>query len=107
MPNEKPVVVVTRKLPEAVEARVARDYQGRFNPTDKLYSAEELIALSEGANFIMPCHTEKLTAEVIARLPDSVQAICNFSVGYDHVDVAAAKEKGWRPIRASPLSRAT
>ena len=94
MPNEKPVVVVTRKLPEAVEARVARDYEGRFNPKDTLYSADELIALSEGADFIMPCHTEKLTAEVIARLPDSVQAICNFSVGYDHVDVAAAKEKG-------------
>ena len=94
MPSDKPVVVVTRKLPEAVEARVARDYEGRFNPTDKLYDAEELIALCEGARFIMPCHTEKLTAEVIAQLPESLQAICNFSVGYDHVDVAAAKERG-------------
>ena len=36
----------------------------------------------------MPCRTEKRTAEVIARLPESLQAICNFSVGYDHVDVA-------------------
>ena len=94
MPETKPIVVVTRKLPEAVEARVARDYEGRFNPTDTLYSAEELIALCEGARFIMPCHTEKLTADVIARLPESLQAICNFSVGYDHVDVAAAKAKG-------------
>ena len=94
MASERPIVVVTRKLPEAVEARVARDYQGRFNPRDKLYSAEELIALCDGASFIMPCHTEKLTAEVIARLPDSLQAICNFSVGYDHVDVTAAKERG-------------
>lgn len=94
MPETKPIVVVTRKLPEAVEARVARDYEGRFNPTDRLYSAEELIALCEGARFIMPCHTEKLTAEVIAQLPESLQAICNFSVGYDHVDVAAAKAKG-------------
>lgn len=94
MPETKPIVVVTRKLPEAVEARVARDYEGRFNPTDKLYSADELIALCEGARFIMPCHTEKLTAEVIARLPESLQAICNFSVGYDHVDVAAARARG-------------
>ena len=94
MPETKQIVVVTRKLPEAVEARVARDYEGRFNPMDTLYSAEELIALCEGARFIMPCHTEKLTAEVIARLPESLQAICNFSVGYDHVDVAAAKAKG-------------
>ena len=42
----------------------------------------------------IPCHTEKLTADVIARLPASVRAICSFSVGYDHIDLAAAKARG-------------
>ncbi len=46
------------------------------------------------ADAILPCHTEKFTAEVIGRLPDNIKAIANFSVGYDHVDVEAAKEKG-------------
>lgn len=90
----KPVVLVTRKLPDAVEARLQRDYDARLNPADDLYSADELVKRAEGADAILPCHSEKFTAEVIARLPKSVRAIANFSVGYDHVDTKAAKEHG-------------
>ena len=86
----KPVILVTRKLPAAVEDRLQRDYQPRLNPDDRLHDADALVALCEGADAILPCHTEKLTAEVIARLPDSIKAIANFSVGVDHVDLAAA-----------------
>jgi len=92
--NKKAVVLVTRKLPQAVEARLERDYDARFNNEDKVYSSEELIDLASGADAIIPCHTEKLTAEVIQRLPDSIRAICSFSVGYDHIDLAAAKARG-------------
>jgi lactate dehydrogenase-like 2-hydroxyacid dehydrogenase len=92
--TDKPVVLVTRKLPEAVEDRLRRDYQPRLNPDDQLYSANEIIELAAGADAILPCHTEKFTADVIARLPDSVKAIANFSVGYDHVDTEAAKARG-------------
>ena len=92
--TDKPIVLVGRKLPDAVEARLARDYRPRLNPDDRLYTSDELIALAEGAAAILPCHTEHLTAEVIARLPDSVGAICNYSVGVDHVDLAAAKARG-------------
>lgn len=94
MPTKKPTVLVTRKLPDAVEARLARDYDARFNPDDRLYSADDLIAAAEGADAILPCHTEKFTAGVIERLPACVKAICNFSVGYDHVDTKAAARKG-------------
>jgi lactate dehydrogenase-like 2-hydroxyacid dehydrogenase len=90
----KPVVLVTRKLPDAVEARLSRDYDARLNPDDKLYSADDMIAMAEGADAILPCHTEKFTAEVIERLPACVKAIANFSVGYDHVDTEAAKKRG-------------
>ena len=90
----KPVVLVTRKLPDAVEARLSRDYDARLNPTDTLYSPDDIIARAEGCDAILPCHTEKFTADVIARLPESVKAIANFSVGYDHVDVEAAKKRG-------------
>jgi len=90
----KPVVLVTRKLPKAVEDRLRRDYSARLNPEDALYSADEIVERAIGADAILPCHTEKFTPEVIARLPDSVKIIANFSVGYDHVDVAAAKERG-------------
>ena len=91
---DKPVIFATRKLPEAVEARLLRDYEAILNPDDKLYSADELVEISARADAILPCHTEKLTAEVIGRLSDRVKAIANFSVGYDHVDTAAAKARG-------------
>lgn len=92
--SNKAIVLVTRKLPTAVEARLARDYDARFNTEDRVYSSGELVELAAGAEAIIPCHTEKLSAEVIARLPASVRAICSFSVGYDHIDLAAAKARG-------------
>lgn len=90
----KPAVLVTRRLPPAVEARVQRDYDARLNADDRVYTADELVALADGALAIVPCHTEALTAEVIERLPDSVRAICSFSVGVDHIDLEAAKARG-------------
>ncbi len=92
--SEKPVVLVTRKLPEAVEARLARDYQAVLNAEDRLYTTEELLALADGADGILPCHTEHLSAEAIARLPDRVRVVANMSVGVDHVDLGAAKSRG-------------
>lgn len=92
--GQKPIVVVGRKLPEAVEARLKRDYEPRLNPTDKVYSSDELVALCQGADAVLPCHTEHLSAAVIDRLPASIKAICNFSVGVDHVDLNAAKARG-------------
>jgi lactate dehydrogenase-like 2-hydroxyacid dehydrogenase len=90
----KPVVLVTRKLPQAVEDRLRRDYEPRLNPDDRLYSSDALIESAAGAAAIIPCHTERFSAEVIGRLPQSVRIIANFSVGYDHVDVEAAKRRG-------------
>jgi len=92
--SAKPTILVTRKLPEAVEARLSRDFDVRLNPNDILYSKDDLIELAQGAQGILPCHTEHFTADVIERLPEEVKIIANFSVGVDHVDLAAAKGKG-------------
>jgi lactate dehydrogenase-like 2-hydroxyacid dehydrogenase len=92
--SPKPVVLVTRKLPEAVEDRLRRDYDARLNPDDRLYSKAELVDRARGAQAILPCHTEHLSAEVFAALSDEVKIIANFSVGFDHVDIEAAKRKG-------------
>ncbi len=106
--SSKPVVLVTRRLPDAVEARLRRDYDARLNGQDEVYSSDRLIELAAGADAIIPCHTERLSAEVIARLPDSVRAICSFSVGYDHIDLAAAKARGIRVTNTPDvLSNAT
>lgn len=92
--RSKPKVVVTHKLPEGVQTRLRRDYQPLFNTDDHVYSTDELLALAEGADALLPCHSEHLDAAAIGRLPGSVKAIANFSVGVDHVDLDAAKARG-------------
>ncbi len=91
--SNKPVVLVTRKLPAAVEQKLAENFATILNPDDKLYSTDELLELAAGADAILPCHTEKFPAATIAQLPARVKAIANFSVGVDHVDLAAARQK--------------
>ena len=61
----KPVILVTRKLPDAVEERLRRDYEPILNPDDELYSTEEIIDRAQDTDAILPCHTEKFTADVI------------------------------------------
>ncbi len=90
----KPIVVVGRKLPPSVEARLARDYRPKLNPDDRLYATAELLDLCADADAILPCHTEHLNAEAMARLPETLRIIANFSVGVDHCDLAAAKARG-------------
>jgi len=92
--SQKPLIIVSRKLPEAVEARLVRDYRARLNTEDRLYATDELIALLEGADALLACHTERMDAATIERLPQSVRVIANVSVGVDHVDLAAAKRRG-------------
>ena len=91
--NKKPVVLVTRKLTESVEEKLGEHFETILNPGDKLYSTAELLQLAEQVDAILPCHTEKFSAETIALLPARIKAIANYSVGVDHVDLEAAKLK--------------
>jgi lactate dehydrogenase-like 2-hydroxyacid dehydrogenase len=94
MTASKPVVFVTRKLPEAVEARLRRDYAPRLNPDDRVYGPDELIAGADGAELILTCATDPWPAAQIERLPAGVRAIATFSVGVEHIDRAAARARG-------------
>jgi lactate dehydrogenase-like 2-hydroxyacid dehydrogenase len=91
--SKKPLVLVTRKLPDSVEARLSAHFETILNPDDRLYTRDELLQLAEKVDAILPCHTEKFPAETIALLPDCIKVIANFSVGVDHVDLEAARQK--------------
>ncbi len=94
MPETKPVVLVTRRLPEAVEARLRRDYEPILNPQDVAYSEDQLLELAGRVDAILTCGTEKWTAAMIEKLPQRVRIIATFSVGYDHIDVEACRRRG-------------
>lgn len=91
---DKPLILVTRRMPEAVEDRLRRDYRTDYNAEDRLWDGAEIIARAEGADAILACPTESFTADVIARLPKSVRAITAFAVGVDNIDLDAAKDHG-------------
>jgi lactate dehydrogenase-like 2-hydroxyacid dehydrogenase len=92
--KNKPIVLVTRKLTKSVEEKLATHFSTILNPDDRLYSNSELLQLAEKVDAILPCHTEKFPADTISLLPERVKAIANYSVGVDHVDLEAARQKG-------------
>jgi hypothetical protein len=85
----KPVLLVTRRLPAAVEARAARDYDARLNPRI-YYATAPGSCVCPRAAALLCCPEDRLDAETSMALPDTVQVIATFSVGYDHVAVEAA-----------------
>ncbi|SOB96315.1 2-hydroxyacid dehydrogenase [Thalassospira xiamenensis] len=91
---EKPVLLITRRLTDAVQARAARDYQVILNDADHVFSRDELIARCQDVDAVLPCHSEHFSADVIADLGDRLRIIANHSVGVDHVDLEAAKKAG-------------
>jgi lactate dehydrogenase-like 2-hydroxyacid dehydrogenase len=86
------VLLVTRHLPPAVEELAAREFEARLTRSDAVIP--DLVAQAEGADAVLCCPGDVLDAKAIAELPASVKVIGTFSVGYDHIDVAAATARG-------------
>ena len=90
----KPVLFVTRRLPASIEALAQQDFSARLTPSD--VAITDLVAQADGADALLCCPGDSLDAKAIAALPGSVKVIGTFSVGYDHIDIAAAKARGIR-----------
>jgi lactate dehydrogenase-like 2-hydroxyacid dehydrogenase len=94
MTSRKPRVLATRHFPPDVETRLAASFDAKLNPEDKLYDGAALAKATEGFAGIMCAAGDPMNADTIAKLPASVKMIATFSVGYEHVDVAAAAKRG-------------
>ena len=94
MTTRKPRVLATRHFPPDVEKRLADSFDAVLNPQDKLHDGPSLIKASAGCDGIMCAAGDPLNAQTIAGLAPSVRMIATFSVGYEHVDVAAAAKRG-------------
>lgn len=90
----KPRLLVTRNFPPNVMARLRRDYAAITNDEDRILEPAEILALSQDVDAILCAGTEKFSREVIEALPENIRIIATYSVGYDHLDAAAAAEKG-------------
>ena len=92
----KPRIVVARRLPPRVEAELAARFDCLFNPADTLLSPAELVARANAhqADGLLVALTDRLPADAIAALPASLRVIATYSVGFNHIDLEAAKARG-------------
>ena len=87
-------ILITRRLLRSCEDKAKETFEANFNLNDELYSQKKLIELSGGQDGILSSLTDKLDAETINQLPDSIKIISNFAVGFGNIDLEAAKKKG-------------
>ena len=87
-------ILITRRLLRSCEDKAKELFDANFNLNDELYSQKKLIEMSAGCDGILPALTDKLDAETINQLPDSIKIISNFAVGFGNIDLEAAKKRG-------------
>ncbi len=94
MTRRKPVVVVTRKLPEAVETRMMELFDARLNEDDRPMSAAELTAAVGEAEILVPTVTDRIDSRIVSAAGDQLKLIASYGAGVDHIDLASARERG-------------
>jgi len=90
----KPQVVVTRRLPAAVEARMATLFDVQFNASDAPLGPDEIVAAAEGADVLVTSITDRIDQALIARFPPSLRLVAQFGNGFDNIDIEAAYAAG-------------
>ena len=95
MPNrKKPLVVVTRKLPDSVETRMRELFDARLNLDDTPMSHADLAEAAKIADVLVPTVTDRIDASVLSQSGNKLKLIANFGNGVDNIDVATAVQRG-------------
>jgi glyoxylate reductase len=94
MSKKKPLVVVTRRLPEGVETRMRELFDARLNLNDAAMSSAEIVEAMKEADVLVPTITDEINAHMIAQAGENLKLIANFGTGVDNVDVTSALRRG-------------
>jgi len=94
MAARKPKVIVTRKLPDAVETRMRELFDTELNVSDEPFGRKALIEAVGRCDVLAPTITDKIDASLLEKAGERLKLIANFGAGVDHIDVAAANAKG-------------
>ena len=94
MAKAKPLVVVTRKLPDVVETRMMELFDVRLNLSDEPLSRNKLLELVQIADVLVPTVTDRIDSVIINTASERLKMIANYGTGFDHIDLKAARERG-------------
>src|SRR5437868_409945 len=92
--GKKPLVVVTRKLPDTVETRMRELFDTRLNLDDKPMSQADLSEAVKTADVLVPTVTDRIDASLLSHSGEKLRLIANFGNGVDNIDVATALQRG-------------
>ncbi len=92
--KKKPLVVVTRKLPDVVETRMMELFDTRLNPDDAPLSAAQLVDAVANADVLVPTVTDRIDRELLDKAGPRLRLIASFGTGVDHIDLKTARERG-------------
>jgi glyoxylate reductase len=92
--GKKPLVVVTRKLPDTVETRMRELFDARLNLDDKPMSQAELAEAIKVADVLVPTVTDRIDSALLGKSGENLRLIANFGNGVDNIDVATALQRG-------------
>src|SRR5215203_5816721 len=92
--SKKPLVVVTRKLPDTVETRMCELFDTQLNLDDTPMSQADLAEAAKIADVLVPTVTDHIDAAVLSKAGEKLKLIANFGNGVDHIDVAGAVNRG-------------
>jgi len=94
MSAKKPVIIVTRKLPDVVEARLRELFDARLNADDKPLTQAQLVEAVKTADVLVPTVTDRIDRGVISQAGPQLRLIANFGTGVDNIDLDTARNKG-------------
>jgi lactate dehydrogenase-like 2-hydroxyacid dehydrogenase len=89
----KPVLVVTTQHVKEVEERIDQNYDARRNPNEAPFGRQTLLAASDGADALFITPADRLDSEFFKSVSPSVKVIATYSVGFEHIDLAAAARR--------------
>src|SRR5258708_15584546 len=92
--RKKPLVVVTRKLPDSIETRMRELFDARLNLDDTPLSSEQIAEAVRSADILVPTVTDEITEELLKQPDCKLRLIANFGNGVDNIDVVAAHARG-------------
>jgi glyoxylate reductase len=94
MPKPRLTVIVTRRLPPAVETRMTELFDVRLRDPDLRMTRDELAAAMRGADVLVPCVSDMIDAGLLAQAGDRLKLIANYGAGVDNIDIATARSRG-------------
>jgi glyoxylate reductase len=94
MPTKRPLVIVTRKLPDAIETRMRELFDARLNLDDTPMTKAQLIEAMGAAEVLVPTVTDRIDSSILTRSGPNLKLIANFGAGVDNIDIATARDRG-------------